>query len=186
MIRITGGRFKGRSIQTPEGDATRPTLSKVRQALFNSIQFEIADARVLDLFSGSGAIGLEALSRGASWVDFYDSSDKAVKVLKKNQADFKVEEETAIYTKSVETFWTNPRELDPYDFVFADPPYQKGWEMKLLEQFPWKKLLKVGGMFVVEWSDRKLELPDETESLKKVREQNYGDSWLTNYRRKES
>lgn len=184
MVKITGGRFKGRAIQTPEGDSTRPTQAKIRQALFNSIQFQIPDTRVLDLFSGSGAIGFEALSRGSVWVDFYDSGQKAIRALTQNQKTLGVEEESHIYSKSVESLFKNDNPpVESYDFIFADPPYALGWEMKLLEGFPWKSLLKVGGMFILEWSDRVLELPEESGVLTKTREQEYGDSVLTHYRR---
>ncbi|MCM0606444.1 MAG: 16S rRNA (guanine(966)-N(2))-methyltransferase RsmD [Xanthomonadaceae bacterium] len=193
MVKITGGRFKGCSILTPDGDSTRPTQAKIRQALFNSIQFQIPDSRVLDLFSGSGAIGFEALSRGATWADFYDSDTKAINALNANQKLLGVEDESHIYTKSIESLLRPPgashetASLSPtrtqYDFIFADPPYGLGWEIKLLEGFPWKTLLKEGGMFILEWSDRVLELPETLGVLTKTREQEYGDSVLTHYKR---
>lgn len=191
MIRITAGEFKGRNLQTPEGQSTRPTLAKLRQALFNSIQFQIPGSRVLDLFSGSGSLGFEALSRGADFVLFYESGAKAANAVLQNQQALGVEDRTRLVQKSVTSIWENPESIVipsggfQFDFVFADPPYEEGWELKLVEKMPWAKLLKPDGTFIVEWSDRKVQLPDETEFLKKTREKEYGDSVLTHYEMKD-
>ena len=187
MLRITSGIFRGRVIHAPTGTRTRPTQARLRQALFNSLQFEIPDARVLDLFAGSGALGFEALSRGAREVVFVENSKPAIKLIEKNAEDLKVTSLIRILPVSLESAWGSLEKTQPFDLILADPPYAGGWERKLLEEAPWEKVLKVEGYFCLEWGRLKSqvdELPDEVSCLEKVREKNYGDSLLTTYRRK--
>jgi 16S rRNA (guanine966-N2)-methyltransferase len=190
MLRLTGGEFRGRQIQTPPdrpGKAfLRPTQARLRQALFNSIQTMIADAKVLDLFGGSGALGFEALSRGAGSVVFVEDSRVAVKLIEKNAATLRCEDRVRIIADSVAHLMKRVKGLGPFDLVLADPPYAEGWETKLLEDMDWSELLAPEGVFCLEWGTQKSRvdsLPDETPSLVKVREKNYGDSVLTTYQR---
>lgn len=192
-LRLTGGEFRGRIIQTPKHQHTRPTQARLRQALFNSIQTLIPDARVLDLFAGSGALGFEALSRGASQVVFIEDAKSTVRLIEKNAQDLKVLDRSVIWADAVEAessggqsaFWKRVVGKGPFDIVLADPPYDGGWEMALLEKAPWQELLTENGIFCLEWGSLKSqvsELPDQAGVLVKVREKNYGDSVLTTYR----
>jgi 16S rRNA (guanine966-N2)-methyltransferase len=185
MLRLTGGEFRGRNIHTPANDKTRPTQAKLRQALFNSLQFQIPEARVLDLFAGSGALGFEALSRGAAFVTFIESAKPVVKLIEKNVAELKVADRAEILAESVETAIPRLGKRGLYDIVLADPPYAGGWEEKLLAM-DWTRLLNPDGLFCLEWGTQKskvAELPEKAPFLVKIREKNYGDSVLTTYQR---
>lgn len=187
MLRLTGGEFRGRMIRTLSNDKTRPTQSRTRQALFNSLQSILPEARVLDLFAGSGALGFEALSRGASHAVFVESARAAVSILSKNAEDLEVLGRAEIIAEDVGHAWSHVLRHAPYDLIVADPPYAHGWEMKLIQGAPWPELLKVGGYFCLEWGAQKSQiktLPDTSEHLIKVREKKYGDTILTSYSRR--
>lgn len=184
MLRITGGTLRGRMIATPANQRTRPTQARLRQALFNSIQSHTPEAKVLDLFAGSGSLGFEALSRGASEIVFVEDSKIAAQLIRKNSADLKVDSQIHIVQEKVELALKRFRRLAPFDLILADPPYSEGWEMKLLQTLPWGELLRDGGLFCLEWGTQKSqveELPEKVSHLVKVREKNYGDSALTTY-----
>lgn len=193
MLKITGGDLRGRAVLTPPDDRTRPTQAKLRQALYNSIQAQTPEARVLDLFAGSGSLGFEALSRGANFACFAENGKSALSCLDKNIATLGMKEKTRVIRDSVLSSAFLKR-LDhevemggAFDLVLADPPYSEDWEMKLLGDFPWAKALVPGGLFLLEWGVVKSKvdsLPEETPFLVKVREKNYGDSWLTTFERK--
>lgn len=196
MLKLTGGEYRGRLIQTPpdrQGPGgkgfLRPTQAKLRQALFNSIQASIPDAKVLDLFGGSGALGFEALSRGAQSVVYIEESRTAVKLIEKNAATLKCEDRVRIIADSVANTMkrvSGPSPEAPFHLVLADPPYAAGWELKLLHDLRWDELLVPDGIFCLEWGTQKSQvdgLPDEVPFLAKVREKDYGDSRLTTYRR---
>lgn len=124
MTRIIAGTFGGRQLKTPPGDVTRPTTDRVREAMFSSLQSELGGfdgVRVLDLFAGSGALGLEALSRGAEAADFVESDSRVAGVIKRNIADLGVANAKVLRT-TVERFVRVPPPK-PYDLVFLDPPY---------------------------------------------------------------
>ncbi len=124
MTRIVAGEYGGRQIKTPPGDGTRPTTDRVREAMFSSLQSELGGfvgLRVLDLFAGSGALGLEALSRGAASADFVESDTRVAGVIKRNIADLGVTEATVLRT-TVDRFIRVPP-TRPYDLIFLDPPY---------------------------------------------------------------
>src|SRR3954463_12407087 len=102
MLRLTAGEFRGRMIHTPPDLRTRPTQAMLRQALFNSIQASIPGARVLDLFAGSGALGFEALSRGAEAVIFVDQAPAAVRCIRQNIEELKVETQTQVFAEGID------------------------------------------------------------------------------------
>lgn len=190
MLRLTGGEFRGRIIKTPAErpgkNTVRPTQARLRQALFNSIQGLIPDARVLDLFAGSGALGFEALSRGATSVTFVEESRSVLKLIEQNAADLKVTDRVTIVGDSAVRAAKRLAEQGAFDLIIADPPYSDGWEMKLIEELPWTELLAPGGCFCLEWGTTKSQvdlLPDRHGVLAKTREKVYGDSVLTTYER---
>lgn len=188
MLRITAGEWKGRSFIAPSNENTRPTQAKLRQALFNSIQTHVPEARVLDLFAGSGALGFEALSRGAQFVTFVESSRLVIPILRKNVENFKAQDRVHLLQGAVEESFPQILRSGPYDLVLADPPYAAGWELRLLTDLSWESLLIPGGLLCLEWSPaqaRQKELPAEIACLVKTREKHYGDSMLTTYLRKE-
>ena len=186
MIRITGGELRGRILKTPKGAGTRPTQSRLRQALFNSLQTVIADARVLDLFAGSGALGFESLSRGAAEVVFVEDARPAIQLIEENARELGVREHVEILAAPVARARAELVRRGPFDVVLADPPYAGGWELKLLETLPWDSILAPGGHFCLEWGIQKSKLgalPERAGQLVKVREKNYGDSVLTTFER---
>jgi len=190
ILKITGGEFCGRLIQTPKDLKTRPTQARLRQALFNSLQTVIPGARVLDLFAGSGALGFEALSRGAESVVFVETSRTALKLIEKNAELLGVKNQVTVLSETVKHVWSLLKSSPPFDLVLADPPYEDGWEDFLLSEMPWNELLTDAGYFCLEWGIQKSQnhrgensLPDRAPCLVKVREKNYGDSVLTSYRK---
>jgi 16S rRNA (guanine966-N2)-methyltransferase len=122
MLRIIAGEFKGRRLKVPTGRTVRPTGERVREAWFSILQGSIPGARVLDLFAGSGALGFEALSRGAVAVDFVETQRASLTVLKANSELLKVEDRVTIHRTDAVRF---AERLQPaqYDVAFADPPY---------------------------------------------------------------
>ena len=186
MLRLTGGEFRGRLIKTPKDLTTRPTQARLRQALFNSIQFQLQDSVVLDLFAGSGALGFEALSRGASRVVFVETSKAALKMLAENIAELGVKDRAVIIAGPVESSFAELLKWGPFQIVLADPPYAEGWEEVLLQKTPWGEMLDEGGLFVIEWGRLKSqlkELPDNTPFLVKTREKIYGESVLSTFKK---
>lgn len=188
MIRITAGEWKGRALATPPNDKTRPTQARLRQALFNSIQFDIPEAKVLDLFAGAGSLAFEALSRGAAEAVLVENHRGALEAIQKNIRELKIGPNVRVLKEDVYSAIRQAARFGPFDFVFADPPYAEGHELRLLEELPWPELLVPGGSFLLEWGTQKSKieaLPDETAHLVKIREKVYGDSVLTTYRRTE-
>lgn len=124
-MRIIAGRWRGRTIEGPAGRGTRPTADRVREAWMSAIQFDLPGARVVDLFAGSGALGLEALSRGADHATFVETGPRALRALERNIAQLDAAEMTTIVRRDA-VAWTRTLEAGEYDLAFADPPYGKG------------------------------------------------------------
>jgi len=119
-MRVLAGKYKSKKIQTINNSNTRPMMSKVREAIFNSIQFLIDDKDVLDLYAGSGSLGIEALSRGAKFVTFVEKSKECIEILNKNLKEY--ENNFIITSSPVDTFIKSS--INTYDIVFYDPPYE--------------------------------------------------------------
>jgi len=134
-VRIVAGRFRGAALATPKGHAIRPTSDRVREALFNilshGIGAEIEGARVLDLFAGTGALGFEALSRGAAFALFVEDNAEARALIRRNSDALGVMGDTRIYRRDA-TKLGDAGTLAPFGLVFADPPYGKGLGEKAL------------------------------------------------------
>lgn len=171
-MRVVAGRFGGRTLRAPAGVATRPTSDRVREALYSSLG-ALDGVRVLDLFAGSGALGIEALSRGAAQCTFVDSAAAAVTAIRANLAALEIEAE--VHRGDAATFLRNARTAGrDYDLVLLDPPYRQvgGLASELSEILP--AVLAPGARVVCE-SDRRepLEL-----ALPLHRERRYGDTLL--------
>jgi 16S rRNA (guanine(966)-N(2))-methyltransferase RsmD len=168
MIRITGGKYRSRLIETPNTTLTKPTMDKVREAVFSALSEKVYGARVLDLFAGSGSYGLEALSRGAKEVTFVDSSPLAVKAIKENCEKLN-EKNVEILNNDVLAYLSqNPKE---FDIIFADPPYKLDVYKDAVETLIKRQILASNGIIVLE-SERELNI-DES-SFSKVRFYKYG------------
>jgi 16S rRNA (guanine(966)-N(2))-methyltransferase RsmD len=137
-MRIIAGRFRSRSLQAPKGHLTRPTLDRTRESLFNMVlsRMDLGGARVLDLFAGTGSLGLEAISRGAAHVTFVETDAKVVRVLEANVAALGVEDETYVLRGDAVAYLERHRG-PAYDLILVDPPYR-------LEQLPEMPALALG------------------------------------------
>ncbi len=149
MMRIVAGSRRGKKLATLPGEDTRPTLERLKMALFSAIQFELADRYVLDLFAGSGQLGLEALSRGAAFCWFNDSNPAALSVVKRNIKDCNFEKHTKetcidyiMCVKMLEREQTRP------SLIFLDPPYHKGYCAEAIRLLA--PLLPEGGLIAAE------------------------------------
>lgn len=123
MVRIITGTKKGKKLITLEGDATRPTSERIKGAIFSSIQFDIENRRVLDLFAGSGQLGFEALSRGAESVTFVDSERDAMEIVKKNARALDFFDKAKYSVADYRNYIRKASGRDKFDLVFIDPPY---------------------------------------------------------------
>ncbi len=148
-MRIVGGKHRSRVLKQFDGDAVRPTSDKVRESLFNILRDLIPSATVLDLFAGTGAVGLESLSRGAKKVVFTDSSASSVKIIKDNLSALK-ETAEVIFTDALSYL---ERTQEKFDFIFIDPPYKTDLGVKALEIISRRKLLTSDGVAVFENED---------------------------------
>ena len=132
-MRVIAGTARSLKLVTPVGTDTRPTTDRIKETLFNMLQFDLQDASFLDLFAGSGAIGIEALSRGASYACFVDSSTKAEECIKSNLTHTKFIDKASIYKQDVFVALSRMEYQKKFDFVFMDPPYHKELEQRVLE-----------------------------------------------------
>ena len=124
MLRIIGGKYRRLQINAPDVDSTRPTTDKVREALMSALAFDIPEKDVLDLFAGSGALGLESLSRGANSCTFVDTNNKAIKTIKDNIRNIKVQEKVEVLNMDYMSFLKMNKDRK-YGLVFLDPPYKE-------------------------------------------------------------
>jgi 16S rRNA (guanine(966)-N(2))-methyltransferase RsmD len=148
---IIGGKFKKRKLLVPKTDAVRPTTSQLRECVFNICQLSVEGARFLDLFAGSGAMGLEALSRGAAEATFVDASRRSAETISKNIASLGVEQQTLVIVsealKALERFAKHKK---TFDLIYVDPPYAKGMSAPILAFLDSHSLLAKNGLIFIE------------------------------------
>lgn len=154
-LRIIGGIFRNRTLTSPKGTQTRPTLAVLRKAVFDILQTSVEDAEFLDLFAGSGAMGFEALSRGAAHATFVENNPLALRALFKNIEDLGVKEQTTVLAYDARLAINKlAKSSQSFDIVYIDPPYAPAAREKLLDQFldTFQKgnLLKTGGTLFLE------------------------------------
>ena len=155
IMRVIAGSAKGRKLKAPEGLHTRPTTDRSKEALFGSIQFEISGAAFLDLFAGSGGIGIEALSRGARTLDLVEQDAKALFCIRQNIRELSFERQTRIWAMPVERALKElAKEKRVFDIIFMDPPYLKGWENKTAALIAQYSLLGPKGLLIIESSSQ--------------------------------
>jgi 16S rRNA (guanine(966)-N(2))-methyltransferase RsmD len=193
-MRVTGGTLRGRRVTAPRGETVRPTQDLVRQALFSSLAARVPGARFLDLFAGSGAVGLDAWSRGAAYVCWVESDARVFRVLCENvkalcgqTAAGGPEEGWRTVRSDVFRFLAGAGGEAAYDLVFADPPYDRDggaqWAVRLLETLAQSPILAAGGLFVMEQAAVEQEAAHV--AWEQVTARKYGESRLTVYRRRE-
>ena len=164
QFRVIGGQWKGRKLKFIEVEGLRPSLDRVRETLFNWLQSDIHGARCLDLFAGSGAIGIEALSRGASHLDFVELNKKAVRQLETNLGLLDADDGNVIHQDAKQFL----DKIDQaYDIIFIDPPFHKGIAQEILSKLAQTNLLKEGALIYLEMEQNlEVDIPQSWELLK--------------------
>jgi len=188
-MRIITGTARGTKLAALEGEATRPTIDKVKEALFSMIQFDIEGRTVLDLFAGSGQLGLEALSRGAAKATFIDESRQAVDVIIENAKKTHLFDRCRVSANGAIPFIRSAAGREQYDIVFLDPPYGTDLLAQALKQLSDGRLLATGAILVCECdtdivSRRTKVKKDEEASAERVLEEVFGgdEGLMASYR----
>ena len=161
MMRIITGSKKGKKLLTLEGLETRPTSERIKGAIFSSIQFDIEHRRVLDLFAGSGQMGLEALSRGAAHATFIDSSREAMEIVKKNAASTDFFDRSHFLVQDYRNYIRKAGGKEAFDLVFIDPPYAMSCCVEAAYLLKKEGLLLDGAILCLESGDENIDISDE-------------------------
>ena len=179
-MRVISGASRGKKLFSIEGNNTRPTLDRVKEALFNIIQSNIKDTFVLDLFAGTGALGIEALSRGAKKAIFCDNSKEAINVIKKNVEGTKNQDKAVIINKDFNELLIDlANKKLKFDLIFLDPPYKTDYVITALQKIIMSNLLSDNGIIIVETDDPKKEEEIlKIENIKIFDKRKYGSVWL--------
>ncbi len=180
MLRIAGGRLKGITIKG-SGKSVKPTSELVRLSLFNILEPYTKDSYLLDLYAGSGAIGIEALSRGAAKVVFVDSNNESLKLIRDNLTKTNLLAQGTIIKSILPKEIGKLKIIAPFDIIIMDPPYEKNLVEKTLIDIDSLVLLKDGGILAVEHSTRET-APIRIGSLIMVKSYGYGDTKITIFR----
>ena len=179
-MRVISGSAKGVVLKTPDGLRTRPTADRVKEALFSIIQFELAGARVLDLFGGTGQLGIEAISRGAKEAVFVDAGEDACKLIRENLRRAKMEQVGKVIRADYLEYLKRCRET--FDIILLDPPYAEVFLENSLKMITEIDILRSGGIIVAERPLEK-ELPWDFPGFTRSRDYKYGKTLLTLYRK---
>lgn len=181
-MKIIAGRFKGQNLQSFQNKNIRPTMSKVKETLFNKIQFQIEGAKVLDLFAGTGSLGLEALSRGAAFVDFVEKHPSSLKVLKENIKLLKAEEGIKIFKEDVFSFLDKKDFICNWDIVFIDPPFTQKLADAVMLKITSLKFNKPEALIVIESTKHEV-IKDSYVDWHLKDQKNFGDKKLSFFSR---
>lgn len=182
-MRIISGLSKGRVLETIKGMNTRPTSDRVKESLFSIIQDRIKDSIILDLFAGTGNLGFEALSRGASKAVFIDQNIKAIDAIKRNSRNLGYEEVSEIYRNDAMRALTELSKRDiVFNIIFIDPPYCKDYEETLLSLIDDKSILHNEGIIIIE-HDAKTILSHRVANLECYDRRKYGGTGLSFFRK---
>ena len=173
-MRVISGKYRALNLADFKGDDIRPTADRVKECLFNIISSRVAGAEVLDLFCGSGSLGIECISRGAAFVAFNDCSASSLSVLGKNLAKLKGERGYAVTKNDFQACLRSAKA--PFDIIFIDPPYRFDYGKTALGIIAQRGLLKEGGVAIYE---RDISFQGEIEGLCAFDERKYGKTYLT-------
>ena len=179
-MRVITGTARGRRLVTPAGLATRPTSEMAKEAIFSIIQFELKGAMVLDLFAGSGQLGIEALSRGARGAVFVDCAKEAADAIRQNLSTTGLGQNARLMQADAIPFLRSCR--DTFDIALLDPPYQQGLVEEALQLLPTR--MSPGGIIICE-TERNEVLPTPGEGFTRRKEYRYGKAKVTTFRREE-
>jgi RNA methyltransferase, rsmD family len=179
-VRVISGSARGLKLNTPGDDRVRPTTDRVKESMFNIVQDWVYDSQVLDLFAGSGALGIEALSRGASQAVFCDNSLDSIKIIKSNIEKARVVDRSQIVSGDYKRCLRDMEAKNQsFDMIFVDPPYYEGLFEEVLDTIRSCKILKKDGIVIVEHDAKK---PiGQVEGLEVYKEKKYGITMLTFY-----
>ena len=179
-MRVISGKARGIVLKTPEGLQTRPTADRVKEAMFSIIQFDLPGATVLDLFGGTGQLGIEAVSRGAKHAYFVDSADSACRLIRENLRRAKMEEQGSVTRGDHLQYLSQCRQK--FDIIFLDPPYAEVFLENAIKKISEIDILESGGIIVAE---RPVEKPLllEIDGFSRSKDYKYGNTLLTLYRK---
>lgn len=181
MLRVITGSAKGKKLTTLEGEATRPTSERIKGAMFSSIQFDVENRRVLDLFAGSGQLGIEALSRGAESVTFVDSMREAVDIVKANCKATGFFDKCRFCVSDWRNFLRKEGGRVKYDLVFIDPPYSMECCADAAERLVKEDLIIPGAILVLESGTEEIDLACEAFScFEVIKSTHYGKKTFVN------
>ena len=181
-MRIITGSAKGKRLKAPSGLKTRPTTDRVKESLFSIIQEFLSDACILDLFAGTGNLGLEALSRGAAHAIFVDQAQECSRLIRENAAYTNLLKRCDIWrTQVLEALARCQREQLAFDIIFCDPPYNQGHPMQILRFIDENPVLLPNGILILEHS-RHEALPEALNHLELRRQEQYGETMLSFYK----
>jgi len=185
-MRVISGKYKGIRLNGPEGSNTRPTSDRVKEALFNILMTDVCGSRFLDLFAGTGSIGIEALSRDAEEVVFVDFDRNALRILKNNinkidgeDLNYEIFQNTAFQALD---HLTNRGKA--FDIIFLDPPYEMEDTLSLIEKISDQEIIENYGKIIIE-HDKKKKMPESIGALTLLKQKKYGNTMLTIYGRGE-
>jgi len=179
-MRVVSGRARGVGLKTPEGLQTRPTADRVKEALFSIIQFDLPGARVLDLFGGTGQLGIEAISRGAKSAVFVDHSDKACRLIRENISRCKFEQEAMVVCADYLQYLSFCN--NTFDIILLDPPYAETFLENALKKISEIDILQSGGIIVAERPLGK-EFSEDFPGFVRSKDYKYGKTLLTLFRK---
>lgn len=182
-MRVISGKARGVNLKTPDGLVTRPTTDRVKEALFSIIQFDLPGASVLDLFGGTGQLGIEALSRGAKKAVFVDAGEAACKLIRENLKRAKMENDAQIIRSDYLAYLQRCKER--FHIVFLDPPYAEVFLENALKKLTEIDILESGAIIVAERPVEK-ELTLDLPGFSRSKDYKYGNTLLTLYRKDES
>lgn len=182
-MRIISGKYRGKEVFGYQLEGTRPTQDRIKESLFAMIQNEVGDAKVLDLFAGTGNLGLEALSNGARHCTFVDNNQKAVQTIKKNIHNLNIPtDQHKVILSDYQAFLNQDKES--YDVIFLDPPYRYTVLPELLNDLVTKEKITSGGIVVCEYEQGNL--IESVQNLVQIKDRKYGYKRMTIYKREET
>jgi len=179
-MRVISGKARGVALKTPDGMATRPTSDRVKEAMFSIIHFDVPGARILDLFGGTGQLGIEAISRGASSAVFVDESDAACRLIRENLKRTNFENQAKVIHKDYLSFLKSY--VDKFDIILLDPPYAEVFLENSLKIITEIDILQSGGIIVAERPLGK-DISEEFNGYIRSKDYKYGKTLLTLYRK---
>ena len=176
-MRVISGILKGRKIYGYDIDGTRPTMDRVKESVFGSIQDYIKDAMVLDLFAGSGNLGIEAISNGCKYCYFIDNNIKCIDIINKNINNFNIKDKSRVlyvdYNKGIKFF--NEKDIK-FDIIFIDPPYDYHNINKCINNIIKYNILNNSGLLILEYRDDKIDIDNNL--FKIMKNKRYGDKFI--------